>query len=142
MVKAPANVTLTYRRGDSEIVFGQSRSPEVELPPGVDLKQLGTIALRVQGLSAADARAFASRIDWTSTLVVPVPIMGSEYHEVDIRGAKGLMVTMQHGRRPDGTQMTNGPRRSGLIWTADDQIFSLSGRGPGTDLLQMAYSLR
>jgi hypothetical protein len=142
VVKAPPVVELVYRRGDSEIVFVQSQSPEVELPPGVDLRRLGEIGLRVQGLSAAEARSFARTIDWSSTLVVPVPVMGSEYHEVDLRGGKGLLVTMQHARRPDGTRVTQGPRRSALIWTTNDRVFRLTGRGNGVDLLQMAHSIR
>jgi hypothetical protein len=145
-VKAPPLVELVWTRGESEIVFEQVQSPEVDLPPGVDLRRLGEILLRVQGLTAGEARSFAKTIDWTSTLVIPVPTMGSEYHEVDIKGAKGLLVTMHQGtrRRANGSTVavTSGPRRSALIWTVDGHIYSLSGRGQGADLLQMAHSIR
>lgn len=141
-VKTPAVVAMIYRRGDAEMVFDQARTPEVDLPPGVDLRRLGEIALRVQGLSANEAKAFAKTIDWSSTLVIPVPMMGSEYHQVDLKGTKGLLITMQHGRRPDGTRVTKGPRRSALIWTTNDHVYSLTGSGNGSDLLHVAHSIR
>jgi hypothetical protein len=143
-VKAPPLVELVYHRGDQEIVFVQCASPEVDLPPGVDLRRLGEILLRVQGLTAADARSFARRIDWTNTLVVPVPTMGSEYHEVQLHGVKGLLVTMQHAGRlgSDRTRRAAGPRRSALVWTVDGKLYSLVGRGNGAELLQMAHSIR
>jgi hypothetical protein len=144
-VKAPPLVELVYKRGDQEIVFLQCASPEVDLPPGVDLRKLGELVLRMQGLSVRDARAFARKVDWTSTLVVPVPTMGSEYHEVDLgAGTKGLLVTMQHaGRLPsDRTRRATGLRRSALIWSSEGRLYSLGGPGNGTDLLHIAHAIR
>ena len=146
-VKAPPLVEMRYQRGESEIVFLQSRSPEAELPPGVDLARLGEVALRMQGLSAAEARSFAKTIDWSSTLVVPVPTLGSEYREVELHGTKGLLVTMSRhaGRGRSAKRLVAGPpgaRRSALVWTADDRLFSLNAPGSGTDLLRMAHSIR
>ena len=145
-VKAPPLTELVYSRGESQIVLLQAESPEVDLPQGVDLARLGEILLRVQGLSASEARSFAKTIDWTSTLVVPVPTMGSEYHEVELHGTKGLLVTMHQGtrRRADGSKVrvTTGPRRSALVWTVDGRLYSLTGPGKGAELLQMAHSIR
>lgn len=149
-VRSSPVVELVYHRdpgscqGDCEIVLVQTKSPEVELPPGVELAKLGEVALRIQGLSAAEARSFAKTIDWSSTLVVPVPIVGSEYREVDVQGEKGLLITFsRHARRKaDGGRAAQGPRRSALVWTANGQLYRLTARGSGTDLLQMASSIR
>jgi len=148
-VKSAPVVDLVYRRdpdrcqGPCEIVFTQTKSPEVELPPGVDIAKLGEVALRIQGLSATEARQFAKTLDWSSTLVVPVPIAGSEYREVEVDGTKGVLVT--YSRRPgrkEPASAASAPRLSALVWTVDGVVYQLRGRATGRDLLQMAGSIR
>jgi hypothetical protein len=139
-VNAAPVVELVYRRGEtSEMRLVQSPSPEIDLPPAVDLRRLGEIALRVYGLSAAEARTFSRNIDWSSTLVVPVPAMGTEYGEVDVDGVKGLLVTRAGSKGKDGSFR---PRHATLIWSAGGRIYSLTGGGNSIELLQVAQSLR
>ncbi len=81
-------------REDSFVLF-QAATPQVELPEGFDLATLGRLGLRVTGMSAEEALSFSRAIDWRATLLVPVPVQGGTFREVEVSGRKGLLVTMQ-----------------------------------------------
>jgi hypothetical protein len=144
-IETPQNVQARYRRGDDDyITFLQARSPEVTLPPGLDLAELAVLGLQVLGLSPAEARSFARTIDWRSTLLIAVPAEQATYREVELHGTKGLLVTTVGGSRPgtQGQRRQSGPRRSVLLWSEADMIFAMAGRGNGLDLVEMAQSMR
>lgn len=136
-------VGLRYHRREGDFVLLQSRSPEVQLPAGVDLQALGAIALRLAGMSAEEAAIFARKVDWRSTLLVPMPAEGGSFREVDVNGAQGLLVTAFRPSPPgpDGRR-GRGPRESVLLWSTDDRVFALSGPGDGVIVLDMAQSVR
>jgi hypothetical protein len=136
-------VVMRYRRGEEDFVLVQSRSPEVKLPPDVDLAELGRLGLRMAGMSPEEARLFARAIDWRSTLLVPVPAQGANFREVEVGGQKGLMVSAYHRPKPaaDGKQERGG-WRSVLLWSSAGKIFALEGRGQGIEILEMAQSIR
>jgi hypothetical protein len=141
-VHAPPAVALRYERGESEFVLVQSRGPEVELPEDVELAELGALGLQMAGMSAEEARLFAARVDWRSTLLVPIPSEGGSFREVEIQGRKGILVS---GRaRPEPGQ-EGTPRRtrwtSVLLWADDDRVYALAGPGHGIELLEMAGSI-
>ena len=141
-VHAPPGVALRYTRGESTFVLVQSRGPEVALPDGVDLAELGALGLQMAGMSAEEARLFAGRIDWRSTLLVPIPAEGGSFREVDVGGRKGLLVS---GRPPERTAEdgTKRPRRwhSVLLWADDDRVYAAAGPGHGFEVLEMAQSI-
>lgn len=128
---------------DSGFVLLQSRTPEIELPEGVDLARLGEIGLRVAGMSAQEARTFARSIDWRTTLLVPVPVQGQRYREVEVRGQKGLLVSFyrEAKARPDGTTRRGG-WHSVLMWSEGEVCLGLQGPGEGLEVLEMAQSIR
>jgi len=136
-------VAMRYRRGEDEFVLFQSPSPEVQLPQGVELAQLGALALRMAGMSAEEARVFARTIDWRSTLLVPIPAEGGTFREVDVNGAKGLLATSIQKSRP-GPDGKSGSRRrhSVLLWSAAGKVFAVAGPGDGVLVLEMAQSVR
>jgi hypothetical protein len=151
-VEMPPVVAIRYAReatagetpdADSAFVLFQSRTPEVELPEGFDLAVLGELGLRMAGLEAREARTFARAIDWRSTLLVPVPIRGQQYREVEVRGQKGLLVSLRPEPKttPDGTTRRGG-WRSVLLWSEGDLCFGLQGPGDGAEVLEMAQSIR
>jgi hypothetical protein len=72
----------------------QSNSPEIAIPPGVDIVELAEVGLRVLGLDAGEARHIATSTDWRSTLLVPVPLNASTFRQVTVRGNQGLLITM------------------------------------------------
>ena len=118
--------------------LAQAKSPEVELPAGLELNRLGAIGLRILGVSPADARRLATTIDWRSTLVVPVPVNAGSFREVTVHGQKGLLVT-QSGQNADGQRERVG---AVVMWTEGDQIYALGGDLARDELLQMAESVR
>ncbi len=136
-------VAMRYRRGEDDFMFFQSPSPEVQLPPGVDLAQLGALALRMAGMSAEEAQVFARTIDWRSTLLVPIPAEGGSFREVDVNGAKGLLVTSIQRSKPGADGKSGRSRRqSVLLWSAAGKVFALAGPGDGVLVLEMAQSVR
>ncbi len=132
-------VAMLYRRGGDDFMFLQARSPAVRIPEGVDLARLGEIGLQMAGMSAEEARIFARTIDWRSTLLVPVPLEGGSFREVEVRGTRGLMVTSYHRPQPGSAGAAGW--RSVVLWSEGDRVFGIEGRGNGVEILAMAQSV-
>lgn len=139
-VDMPAAIRQQLKSSRHQVEFIQAKSPEMELPVGTDLSQLGEVGLRILGMDAGEARRMAGSIDWKSTLIVPLPLDATTYREVTIQGNKGLLVTRQRGAGPDG----EGSRRSGsmVLWSQDGRIYALAGDVEQTALVEMAESVR
>ncbi len=136
-LKAPPMVQQRFVAGAARAELMQSRSPEVALPTGVDLAQLGTIGLRILGLDATEAQRLAHSIDWRSTMLIPVPGNVGSFRQVEVGGHSGLLVTLS------GTTESGRTREGAvLLWSQDDMVFGLEGNLSSEDLLQMANSLR
>lgn len=135
-INKPPVVMMRYG-GDREVLFLQSRNPQVELPAGVDLAQLGELALRVAGMTAEEARQFSRNIDWNSTLLVPVPAYATSFREVEVRGVTGLLVASDV--TPTG-RYRDVPSGSVLMWAEGDMVYALSG-APSTSLVDTANSI-
>jgi hypothetical protein len=135
-------VALRYDRGGSRFVLMQSPGPEVALPDGVDLAELGALGLQMAGMSAEEARLFAARIDWRTTLLVPIPAEGGSFREVDVRGRKGLLVSGRQAEKTaeDGTKRP-GRWHSVLLWADEDRVYAAAGPGHGLEVLEMAESI-
>jgi len=135
-------VALRYLRGKDEFVLFQSHSPEIKLPEGVDLARLGTIGLRLAGMSADEARLFAAKIDWRATALVPVPADGGDFRDVEVQGGPGLLVSARRPARPasDGRRSL-GRWQSVLLWSRGEKVYALQGPGRGVELLEMADSI-
>jgi hypothetical protein len=129
-------------REESFVLF-QSATPQIELPEGFDPAILGRLGLRLAGMSAQDALAFSRTIDWRATLLVPVPVQGGTFREVEVSGQKGLLVTVQP---PPRTAPPGSPARrahSVVLWSAGDEVFALQGPATrdGLEILEMAQSV-
>ena len=116
----------------------QAQSPEVSLPPGLDLQRLGEIGLRVLGVEAAEARRVATSIDWRTTLVVPVVASATRFQQVDVNGARGLLLETTQTQTPGSTD--DGPGHA-LLWTRDGRVYALVGHLDSVDMVQMAQSV-
>jgi len=133
-VDIPRMAILTYgAMAGHPLAFIQMESPTVTLPPGVSLAQLGEIGLQVLGLTPEEARAFSARIDWASTLVIPVPTDIVSFREVTVDGVSGLL--LQERRSEYGPAAV-------LMWQKGGVVYALSGQASPEDLLSMANSLR
>src|SRR5262245_37048645 len=137
-VHKPAVVEQDFENGPNRLTLVESLSPEVSLPPGTDMRQLGEIGLRVLGLEPDEARRVAGSIDWKSTVVVPVPPTAESFRQVHVNGQTGLLIrfgqTDENGKR----------RRSGalLLWTEGDRVLAMRSTLASDEVLDVAQSLR
>ena len=136
-VHMPAAVVQAYGNGKRHLTILEATSPEVALPPGADLRQLGELGLRVLGLDPKEARRIAASVDWRSTLLVPVPADAASFNQVDVNGHKGLLVRMEG----DGG---NGTRKRGsmVMWTEGERVLAVRSDMGSEDVLEVAQSLR
>jgi hypothetical protein len=148
-VHMPPVLFQEFTGNGHELVLLEAASPEVSLPPGVDLARLGEIGLRIVGLDPAEAHRFAQTIDWHGTVLVPVPTDASSFREVDVRGHKALLVTRAGaaaGAPPAGGMRPREARRSGrgvvLLWSEEGRVYALEGGMEPENVLQVANSLR
>lgn len=138
-VRMPASVMQRFTNGKRELSIFEGTSPEVALPAGANLQQLGEIGLRVLGLSAAEARRVAATVDWRSTLLVPVPTTATSFRQVDVNGHKGLFIRMEG----DGTTAgPKGQRGAMVMWTEGERVLAVRSNLPSEDVLEVAQSLR
>jgi len=138
-VEMPRAIRQHLEGKGREAEFLQAASPEIQLPAGTDLSRLGEIGLRVLGMDSKQARSMARSIDWTSTMVVPVPLDATTFREVTIQGQKGLLIT------GEGTAKEPGGRkrmRNLLLWSDSGRLYALMGDVTETDLVEMAESVR
>jgi hypothetical protein len=140
-VHAPPVVALRYQRSDGDFVLMESRGPEIALPEGVDLAELGAVGLQMAGMSASEARTFARNLDWRSTLLLPIPAQGGSFREVEVQGRKGVLVTSREARREADGTVKQGRWQSVLLWADEDRVYALGGPGHGVEILEMAESI-
>ena len=135
----PAVVVERFRSGGvARAALVQCAGPEVTLPPGVDLSRLGEIGLRLLGLPPEDAHRLAGRIDWRSTLVVPVVSSATTFLQVDVNGAKGVYIeTSRSGLQGAGD---HGPGEA-VLWSRNGRVYALMGNIGRLGLVQMAESV-
>jgi anti-sigma factor RsiW len=115
------------------VALAQVPSPTVSVPPELNIQQLAELGLQAAGLSAQDAQTFCQTVDWTSTLVLPIPRDAGSYESVSVDGVQGTLIAEQAwGKRPPGYV---------LLWVKDGIIYSLSGFGSPDQAVPWADSL-
>jgi hypothetical protein len=112
----------------------EAPSPTVSVPPDVNIAEVAEVGLQLAGMSPDAARAFSQSVDWTSTLVIPIPRDVSSYQTVEVDGVQGKLIeAAQTPRRPL-------PGYS-LLWVKNGIIYSLMGFGNSADAVPLADSL-
>lgn len=103
------------------VVFTQMPSPLVNAPADLDMAQLAQIGLEFSGMSREEAAAFTATVDWTSTLVIPVPRRATS-EDVSVDGVTGKLIQ----------RVTDYAPEYALIWVKDGIIYAISGTGTDT----------
>jgi positive regulator of sigma E activity len=111
----------------------QMPSPTISAPPGLDLEAVGQAYLQVLGMSPADAATYASNVDWSSTLVIPIPRNGTSSSSVSVDGVTGTLVTQYPG---------SSRGQYVLAWVKNGILYGLTGPGDGSNALDIANSLK
>lgn len=114
-------------------IFVQLSSPTVSAPAGLDVEKIGEAFLRLTGMSPADAQRFSQTVDWTTTLVIPVPSSAS-YQEVQVDGVTGALIQ-------ESSSQTNNPHYI-LVWVKNSVVYALEGQGDATNALSIANSVK
>lgn len=110
--------------------FVQMPSPNVNTPPGLDISRIGEAYLQLLGMTPEEAAQFSSHVDWTTTLVIPVPLNGTQYQEVPVDGVTGTLI-LSEGRTTHYM----------LMWVKDGMIYALTGPGNSSRALRTAGSI-
>jgi hypothetical protein len=113
----PASHSQRYADYADCVIFAQIPSPSVTAPPSIDVPQLAQIALEFTGMKSEEAKALTASIDWTSTLVIPIPRDGSTYKEISVDGVTGTLIQRSFGSDPEYL----------LVWVKDGIIYAISG---------------
>jgi uncharacterized protein DUF4367 len=120
------------RRFPDCVILSQIPSPVVHAPRDLDVAQLAEIGLEFTGMSRAQAAAFASTVDWTSTLVVPIPKNAAIYEQIAVDGTTGTLI-----QRP-----SDDSPQFALMWVKDGIIYTISGLGTSSErAIEMANSM-
>lgn len=115
---------------DDEIWFIQTASPLVEYPEDMaDSVILAEAFLQILGLDEAEAKRLARDIDWTSTLLLPLPENAVTYHEVMVNGVSGMAL--------QDIDSVN----SAIVWEKEGIIYLLQGKRSPADLQALAASM-
>lgn len=115
------------------VLLAEIPSPTVDTPPSIDVAQLAEIGLQFSGMTAEQAHAYSQTVDWTSTLVVPIPRNSASYKQVSVDGVTGYLI-----QRP----VDDAPQYM-LVWVKGGIIYAIGGLGNGADAaLAMGNSLK
>lgn len=128
-------VVQEYRVDGGNVLVLQTPSPSVTIPAGIDPNQVGQALLQFLGMPPDDARRLAQEIDWTSTLVIPLPTDLFRFREVRVAGATGLLLESMatDSAEPDSV----------VLWQAGGIVYAVAGSNVSPEvLLQVADSLR
>ncbi|GAB4506214.1 MAG: hypothetical protein Kow00123_03520 [Anaerolineales bacterium] len=131
-VTVPKILAANYASERGWLTVVQAMSPEVQLPPNLDLQQIGEFGLRLAGIPTAQARAMAAAIDWTNTLIIPVPLGYASYQEVTVAGAHGVFLE---------DSATEGARHGLLVFQKDGIVYGLEGPMSAQELVGIAESM-
>lgn len=126
---APQNVDVS-----DCVVVGQVPSPVVSVPPNLNIGQLIELGLQAGGMSAQQAHDFSQTVDWTSTLVLPLPRFANSYQTVNVDGIEGTLIDLPRmgSRRPAGYT---------LMWVKGGFVYTLMGFGDSANAVAMAETL-
>jgi anti-sigma factor RsiW len=131
-------VSLAYTNGTQSLVVIQAQSPEVDVPADVNLNRIGEVGLQLFGMSQEEAHRFSQSIDWSSTLVVPVPMNMASVQEVSLRGTTAYVITTTENaaspRRPRGPHTV-------VMWHENGLLYAVAGDFNRTMLMRVAESL-
>jgi len=117
------------------IILAQIPSPQVSAPASLDIAKLAQIGLELTGMSPEEAAEFTSTVDWTSTLVVPIPQNAASYQQVTVDGVTGALLERSIDDGDDAPQFA-------LFWVKDGIIYTIGGLGGDAQTaLEIANSL-
>jgi hypothetical protein len=124
--------STTERRYPDCVILAQIPSPSVNAPADLDIEALARIGLEFTGMSPAESAEFTSTVNWTSTLLVPIPRNAAVHEQVSVDGVTGTLIQRSSEEAP----------QFALLWVKDGIIYAISGLGMNSQqAVEMANSL-
>lgn len=114
----------------------QVPSPIIQTTPEIDPVQLAKLGLRFLGKSTEEADTLSKQIDWSSTLVLPVPMGEAAYENVSVDGVQGTLVRQTTGEEKGFTPAYT------LMWVKDGILNAVIGTGDAQPGIDLANSLQ
>jgi len=139
MITVSPMVLTGYEQGERKASFIQGPMPEVLMPAGVDLAQLGEIGLRVLGMPADEARTFAKSVDWRTTFLVPVPPMATRFRQTLVGASRGIVI---EGPIRDPETKAEKGNWNLLLWSQSGRVYGIRSTMRLSDVMAMANSLQ
>lgn len=131
---APSGSSTTAGQPSNCVLLAEVPSPTVSVPPNLNIQQVAEAGLEIAGMSAEAAQSFCQTVDWTSTLVIPLPRNASSSQAVNVDGVQGTLINISHMGRSAQPGYT-------LVWVKNGIIYSLAGRGDSSSAVALADSL-
>jgi hypothetical protein len=132
-VEEMAGLGSNGRRYADCMVLAEMPSPTVHTPPDVDVQKLAEIGLQFTGMTADEALAYTQSIDWTSSLVIPLPKNAATYQKISVDGVNGMLIQRPADDAPEFA----------LVWVKDGIIYTIGGLGSDSPrAIAMANSLK
>jgi hypothetical protein len=107
----------------------QMDSPLVQYPERLDPAVLGEALLQILGLNPLEAGRLARQIDWTSTLLLPIPTDMASFEETTINGTSGIGLSSLDGQF------------HALIWQENGRLYLLVAAKTMPELAELANTL-
>lgn len=107
----------------------QTESPLVDYPDDMNPAVLGEALLRTLGMEPTQAQSLARDIDWTSTMLLPIPENLATFREVQVDGNSGLALSSVDGYT------------SSLMWQQRGIVYLLTGDMDIDELLVVAEAI-
>jgi hypothetical protein len=115
------------------IIMVQMPSPTVDAPQDLDVAKLAELGLQFTGMTAQQAHDFSQTVDWTSSLVIPIPTNAATYSQVQVDGVTGSLI-----QRP-----ADDAPQFGLVWVKNGIIYAFGGLGTNSaKAIDMANALQ
>lgn len=112
-----------------DVMLMQMPSPVFNYPTDVNPAPIGQALLQLLGMEESEARRLSESIDWTNTLLMPIPTEFATFREVPIDGTTGLLIEAVDGGE------------TALMWQNGGMVYMLGGGSSGDELLESAESL-
>lgn len=121
--------------GDKCLLLVQMPSPTVDTPPDLPINQLAELGLQVMGMAPDKAAQVASQIDWTTTLVIPIPRGEMDSQTVSVDGVDGTLL------RQLSSDSSMAPTYS-LVWVKNGIVYGILGSGDPARAVALGDSLQ
>ncbi len=123
-VATEPGIFMHWDEGNTTVV--QMPSPSVSYPGNFDPQPIGQALLQFLGMSEEEAVRLSNSIDWTSTLILPIPSEFASFQEVTIQGNPGIVITDNEGGE------------SSLIFESGGNLIMMQGNWSADELIDLA----